>query len=106
MLARKREQWSKDYELTKEARKNVKVQKFYDLFPYWDNVKDDNEKLPELCRIIIELYYGLGCERLTTTQIGEELPINGKPRTRQAIHLQLQKGLEILATLAPLTSNR
>ena len=98
MLARKREKWAKDYSLVKYAKEKTREQVFYQQYFYWDEVK---ASMPELCRLIIELYYGLGTPRLTTTQIGEELPINGKPRTRQAIHLMLQKGLDILDSKNP-----
>jgi DNA-directed RNA polymerase sigma subunit (sigma70/sigma32) len=98
MLAKQREQWNRDYALVKSVREDTRVKKFYEKFPYWDKVKS---QLPDRYRAVIEAYYGLGTTRLTTTQIGEEMPVNGKPITRQAVHLILKQALAALSGLNP-----
>jgi hypothetical protein len=101
MLKRKREKWHKDYELEKEVREDLRVKMFFSKFPYYHDVSD---RLPERYRFVLELYYGIGAPRMTTTQIGHHLPNlsqPGKPLTRQAVHLILKQSLAALASLNP-----
>ena len=101
-LERKRERWKRNYESFKKDEDQAKAEEFLAKYPEWESLKT---KLPEQWREVIERYHGLGGRlRQTTTQIGEDMPIKGKPRTRQAIHLILGKGLGYLNELSTLIS--
>jgi hypothetical protein len=90
LLERKRASWHKCYGPVREARDNAKKRKFLATYPDWYELRDE---MPEQWVIVIESYYGIDTERLTTTEIGYELHIDGKPRSRQAIHLILKKAI-------------
>jgi hypothetical protein len=87
-LARKRESFKKNYAPIKAAKDEQLAQEFLAKYPDWDTLK---YQMPEQWAAVIESFYGLGVERLTITEIGYEMPLDGKPRTRQAISLIKRK---------------
>ena len=89
-LARKRASWKKNYEPVKQARDKAVRDEFLEKYPNWYEIRDE---MPEQWVMVIESYYGIDTERLTYDEIGYELHIGGKPRTRQAIHLIRQKAI-------------
>jgi DNA-directed RNA polymerase sigma subunit (sigma70/sigma32) len=96
LLERKRKSWLKNYEPVKQAKDILVRDTFLEKYPKWHEMKT---QIPEQWRAILESYYGIDTERLTTTEIGEEMPLNDKPRTRQAIHQILKKAIARLELL-------
>ena len=97
LLEKKRASWHKCHDSKKETKDlNVRTE-FLAKYPNWYVLK---EQIPEQWRAIVESYYGIDTQRLSTTEIGEEMPIDGKPRTRQAIHQLLKKAIAKLDLLS------